>query len=128
MEMKKISVTMLFILALALLVGCTNAATGGTGSGSGSETENDYLAPLLGTWEGNINDVKYTFTFTLNEYKESFENESSTVKLYRADEKYFYVDALGPDGKPTGQIDKKEWKFAGEHLFINNVGPLNKVD
>ena len=44
--MKKISVTMLFVLALALLVGCTNAATGGTGSGS--ETENDYLAPLLG--------------------------------------------------------------------------------
>lgn len=40
--MKKISVTMLFVLALALLVGCTNAATGGTGSGS--ETENDYLA------------------------------------------------------------------------------------
>lgn len=45
--MKKISVTMLFVLALALLVGCTNAATGGTGS----ETENDYLAPLLGTWK-----------------------------------------------------------------------------
>ena len=40
---------MLFVLALALLVGCTNAATGGTGSGS--ETENDYLAPLLGTWK-----------------------------------------------------------------------------
>ena len=49
MDMKKISVTMLFVLALALLVGCTNAATGGTGSGS--ETENDYLAPLLGTWK-----------------------------------------------------------------------------
>ena len=51
MEMKKLSVTILFVLALALLVGCTNAATGGTGSGSGSETENDYLAPLLGTWK-----------------------------------------------------------------------------
>ena len=29
------------------MISCDNAATGGTGS----ETENDYLAPLLGTWK-----------------------------------------------------------------------------
>lgn len=65
MDMKKISVTMLFVLALALLVGCTNAATGGTGSGS--ETENDYLAPLLGTWKTEGYDEGKFVTFTFGE-------------------------------------------------------------
>lgn len=100
MDMRKISVTMLFVLALALLVGCTNAATGGTGSGSGSETENDYLAPLLGTWKTERYD-EGIFVGTGQDYNVrtlyKFTKEKIVVTMYmKTDENNMETDENNP--------------------------------
>lgn len=133
--MKKKSMTMLFVLALALLVGCTNAATGGTGS----ETENDYLAPLLGTWktEGydeskfvtftfgeNTNKGRASYTFTRTDMsmtlqQEGYDMQYGDGKVEGADESYIYIENV-----------KNSYKFAQENgeavLWFETVGPLYK--
>ena len=137
MDMRKISVTMLLVLALALLVGCDNAATGGTGSGS--ETENDYLAPLLGTWKtegydegkfvtftfGEItNTGRASYTFTRTDMSMTLQQEGKAMqydneKVEGADESYIYI----------GNV-KNSYKFAQENgeavLWLGTVGPLYK--
>lgn len=134
MEMKKIAVTFLFVLTLAFLVSCTNAATGGTGNGNstGNESvvdEEDYLAPLLGTWSGVImsggKNVNFTVTFTRSDYTEKYERKISKFELCGANESYFYIKPL-----PAGEKVNKKYELIinrGEKiLYVNGCGPLNK--
>lgn len=131
MDMKKISVTILFVLALALLLGCTNAATGGTGNGS--ETENDYLAPLLGTWktegydEGKFVEMEQG-PGTIWEVRSSckFTKEKIIVTMYnKLWEEQPYIEEVmikSVDEKNICTVDSSGWESKSAYRLDNTNG------
>lgn len=155
--MKKLSVTILFVLALALLVGCDNAVAGNNDTGNNSGPEEITGTPidnLIGYWSTDgfvtvkASDVSYDMNMQVIFTKDSYqilseiknsgspEMESSyfdfykPYPLYGVDEKNFYTAEKMNDGSPyDGQPIPYEFKVENgkKGLYIDKQGPLYKV-
>lgn len=133
MDMKKISASILFVLALCIgggVISCDNAAT----------PENDYLAPLLGTWEtdmyeeegyvlinGTERRASYTFTRTdlvMNDQVRNDNMRSVSAKIKKVEATYFILED-GSENKTPYNISQENGKTV---LYINGTfGPLYKT-